>query len=405
MSGVDDAINAALADIDADVTLDIHNLLDGGKSASAIAHELIVPLNSVLAVQQQRRHATAAPQASPPSRPLAVVRPQGEPALTTPPPIPTDRTKPHIAILPASKLFADPAYQRPLDELRVSRMVAEFDPTLLGVLEVSERSDGRYALIDGQHRWAVAIQASDDDDTQLVCNVHRGLSPTDEARLFYEIDAKRRNLTGWDRWWARRGSGDPAVLAIEEVVAKHGLQVAAATKDGTVRATRACEWVVELGGLGLLDQALNVVLAGFGNTADALDGELIHGTAMVLHYYTRDEVELQRLVEQLQTIPPRQVKARAVALREAQKGTMPRLVAAVIIDRYNAGKGSKAEDFIVRVAAHSRPQKQAPGGKVERRRQAILEWAERHGRRSDRLTKEVVAAYDAATALTRQAAG
>lgn len=236
------------------------------------------------------------------------------------------------------------------DRWRVKRMVKNYDPTLLGVLEVSDRGGGRYAIIDGHHRWATVRKAHPDRTrAHVVCNVHTGLTPADEAQLFYEIDAGRRRLTGWDRWHARKGAGDPAVLAIEEVVKAHGLRIEEATRDGVVRATKACTDIVALGGLPLLDRALGIALVGFGNTADALDGAIIHGVANVLHHYKRDELDVDRLVTQMQAIPPRQVKARAMALREAQKGTQPKLVSCVLVDRYNAAPGRKLEDYAIRV--------------------------------------------------------
>jgi hypothetical protein len=52
------------------------------------------------------------------------------------------------------RLCAGPSYQRDLDPKRVNKMVNEFDHRLLGVLEVSVRADGRFAILDGQHGWS-----------------------------------------------------------------------------------------------------------------------------------------------------------------------------------------------------------------------------------------------------------
>jgi len=143
---------------------------------------------------------------------------------------------PYVTALACSKLFADPAYQRELDDARVQRMAKAYDPALVGVLEVSARDDGRFALVDGQHRWAMLRLAHPGRDrAPVVCNVHTGLTPESEARLFYEIDAKRRRLTGFDRWNARRGAGDPKVLDIERVAAGHGLEVTPVVGEAKLR--------------------------------------------------------------------------------------------------------------------------------------------------------------------------
>lgn len=271
--------------------------------------------------------------------------------------------QPYIAALHCDELFADPAYQRELDEARVKKMTKEYDPTLVGVLEVSARGGSRYAIIDGQHRWAMLTRARRDGGrAPVVCNVHTGLTVEDEARLFYEIDAKRRRLTGWDRWNARRGSGDPAVLDIERVAAEAGLNVGPSTVDGTLRCVSACEKVVRLGGLQLLEHTLAAVTGAYGKAADGLVAEIVHGTAHVLAYYDQGELDRPRLVGAMQGIAPRQVVARAAALREVSKGEMPRLVAAVLVDAYNREPGRNVDPFPQRVPARSRvrPGKHGP---------------------------------------------
>lgn len=285
--------------------------------------------------------------------------------------------QPYIAALRAGDLFADRAYQRNLDTTRVDHMSDEYDRTLLGVLEVSARANGQYAIIDGQHRWAVARKLCGDEE-HLVCQVHTGLTPGEEARLFLEIDSGRRNLTWWDRWRARRGQGDPNVLAIDEVLGRHGLQVNPAPADGNIRATKALETIVDdLGDLQMLDNVLIVLTSAFGLGFDTFDGGIMQGVALVLGHYDADELDTDRLIAQLRTIPPRQLRAEAVALREAHRGTVPRLCAAVIIERYNAGRGRNVEEFFTRVPSISKAG--AAFNRTRRERATIRRWAERNG--------------------------
>lgn len=70
-----------------DLTPDIVELLDAGKSAQAVAQELIVPLNDVLRIVEQRRHAAGVPTKAspPPSRPSLAVVPPTERAMTSTP--------------------------------------------------------------------------------------------------------------------------------------------------------------------------------------------------------------------------------------------------------------------------------------------------------------------------------
>jgi hypothetical protein len=63
------------------------------------------------------------------------------------------------------------------------------------VIEVSDRGSDeqpRYAIVDGQHRYAAAKLR--DPNAVLVANIHTGLTARDEAHLFYEIDADAPQL-------------------------------------------------------------------------------------------------------------------------------------------------------------------------------------------------------------------
>jgi hypothetical protein len=101
-------------------------------------------------------------------------------------------TAPYIDAILAELPFADPTYQRDLDPKRVTKMVSEFDQRLVGVLEVSARDDGRFAILDGQHRWAATCRAHPyGTHAHLACQIHTVLSVEEEARLYYELDTKR----------------------------------------------------------------------------------------------------------------------------------------------------------------------------------------------------------------------
>ncbi len=286
-----------------------------------------------------------------------------------------------ITALPASKLFVDSTYQRPRDDGRVARMVAAFDITQLGVLEVSERADGTYAVVEGQHRWhaaKIALAGPDGDaDPVLVCKVHRGLSVAQEAALFFQIDRGRKPLNYWDRYKSRRAAGEPLVAEIEACCARHGFVVDPGSRDGNIAATGALEKIMGLGDATLLDRTLSVIRAAFNTARDGVSAELLSGVALILANYDVDiELNQVRLVETLQDIAPRQIRARAVALREANRAELPRLVAAVIVDRYNARPGAKLEPLLTRLPATSRIF--GPSGRKTTELARVRRWARRN---------------------------
>jgi hypothetical protein len=116
----------------------------------------------------------------------------------------------------------------------------------------------------------------------------------------------------------------------------------------------------------------------YGPAFDAYDGALMQGLALVLGSYDLAELDLDRLVTQLADIPPRQLRARAASMREAHRGTLPRLCAAVIVERYNSARGSgRLEEFLTRVPSTT---KAGITYNLEKKQRAeIRRWAQRNG--------------------------
>ncbi|UIU47021.1 Lsr2 family protein [Microcystis phage MinS1] len=282
---------------------------------------------------------------------------------------------PFVTAVPIDRLFVDHAYQRELDERRVQRMVSAYDPALVGILEVAARGDGRFAILDGQHRWALYRDVTfDSDETpHMVCRVHPQLTLDSEARLYHQLNTTRKQLTGWDRWVARRTAGEQIVLDIEAAAERAGYRIAMTEGDNVIRSTRACENVVELGGIALLDSVLAVIRAAYRGDQTGVDAAIVHGLGHVLRAY-RDDLDHQRLVDALSGVLPRQLTARAAAVREIHHGTKDRLTGHVIVELYNSRPGRRVEAFFDRVKPLSKSK-----GAEARKNEAIREWAKREG--------------------------
>lgn len=264
-----------------------------------------------------------------------------------------DRPMPYIAALRAGDLTVDHAYQRDLDRARVRYMVNTWDPTMLGVLDVSDRgpdADPRYAIINGQHRREVAILADPRGiDVPLVCNVHRGLTVAEEAALFNQIDASTRRLSSWDRWRARSASGDPIVTNIERLVADHGMKISAGRINGYIGAVGALEHLHHLGGSQLVKGTLDALAASYGHEWAAYQAPIVSGVGLLLHYYP--DLAPDRLDAALTKSTPQQLRAQAVAYRDIVPGILYRLVAQILINRINGGRGLKLADIRDQVPA------------------------------------------------------
>jgi hypothetical protein len=253
----------------------------------------------------------------------------------------TKTNAPYVLAIPVTDVFVDHSYQRPLDRKRAEHMAATFDQRLLGIIEVSDRGEGqhpRYAVIEGQHRWAALTLR--EPRGAVAARVHTGLTLAEKARLFHDIDTHRRRLSTWDRWKARRAQREAAVTAIEATAARIGLRVDDAPKDGNVRCTSTLEKIARSrGGHALLKDSLQLLHDTWGQQQAVYDAALVAGTALFLDEFGDQETfECEHLVDALIDLPPNKVGFFA---REKKAngnhggGALPKFVALFFAERYN----------------------------------------------------------------------
>lgn len=256
-----------------------------------------------------------------------------------------------IDALCVGEMFVDETYQRPVQLARARAMAVDWDRRLAGVIVVSDRGAAaapRYAVIDGQHRVAGARLR--DPSSLLVAIVHEGLSVADEARLFDRLNRERRRPSTWDHWRARKSSGDPAVLAIEEVVTGLGLRIDPATCEGNVRCTATLEKLAALGGTELVASTLKLISDVWDLRVDAYDAPVVHAVGLIQHHL-RDRVDPHRLTDTLMGVVPLALKTQAAALGETLTGTAGVRMAVTIMVLYN--KNRRVPGRAVLVSARS----------------------------------------------------
>ena len=73
----------------------------------------------------------------------------------------------------SGKLTSGLPYQRPVDEKEVDRLIREWDDRLLDPVTVSFR-DGRFYVVDGQHRISAMRKMNGGREVMVVCKVYNG---------------------------------------------------------------------------------------------------------------------------------------------------------------------------------------------------------------------------------------
>jgi len=97
-------------------------------------------------------------------------------------------------VISTARLTSGLPYQQPISEKKVENLVREWDDRLLTPLTVSFR-DGKFNVVDGQHRIAAMRKMNNGENVMVPCLVYSGLTYEQEAELCYRIDQSKGRLS------------------------------------------------------------------------------------------------------------------------------------------------------------------------------------------------------------------
>lgn len=206
--------------------------------------------------------------------------------------------------VPISLMFVAP-YQRPIGETQIARMLRSgFNARKLGIITLSLRNSGRYAILDGNHRTRIAVNHG---FTEMLSRVFIDLSYEEEAELFEALNTIKAP-GALDRFRARLEYREPRAVAIQTDLGTFGLRIAVqngGNQTGIVTCVAALDKLyIERGPLEF-NEVLNVITQAWGiEDPTAWTGRIVDGFRMFWSRY-RDLIEFQRLVLQLRNCTPR----------------------------------------------------------------------------------------------------
>jgi hypothetical protein len=246
-------------------------------------------------------------------------------------------------------LLIDPAYQRELDEPRVDAMAKKFDESRIGVPVVSLRKDGKFYVLDGQHRSESARRAGL-GDLKIMCEVHNGLSQAEEAELFLKLNNGRKTVQAFDKYRARMTANDPVAVEFTRIVNSLGLRIGQGQGKNTINAVLAIESAHRRN--RNLELTLSVLKRWGGGGQDFFEGALLKDMSCFLADYS--ECDVQWLVDKLARVDVGRTTVKIKALHDSIKNR--RLAAnSVFCEIYNHRRGKKdlllAVDSMVRARA------------------------------------------------------
>lgn len=260
-------------------------------------------------------------------------------------------TKKRYMQIPVGQLHVDPNLdaQRIYQPTWAGKLKKMWDRDVLLVATVSQRPDGRYYLIDGQHSTKVA-QEVEGPDFLRDCMVYEGLSIEMEARLFLAANRDRKPVKPYDNFNVAITAKDPLATRVREEVRACGLDVAPGTSANRVGAVQA---LMAIGARreGLIVKVLQTAEQAWGRESASWDAMMLRALGMVIHE-NWDRVDFKRMVKTLERQSVGRWKGIAISGTTAGGGSSSRStpLAGHIVTAYN---GRLGRDKILTLAAAS----------------------------------------------------
>jgi hypothetical protein len=254
--------------------------------------------------------------------------------------------------LPVSELLIDPVYQRSLNRERVGRIVKSFNPRQFGYLKVSHRN-GKYYVIDGQHRLAAARILG---YTSLPCNVCEGLNQQAEAEDFRIQQDNMSRIHTRDRFKAAIAAEDEESLRISKILSEYGYTLQgfgiSAQSENCIGSISTLQRIVRSSpdGFKILDLTLYLIKMTWDNQNKASHGFVLGGTAAFVKRFVNNDFNYENFVKQLSG------ELTAIAANyEAEKydhhiksaNRLDKLFSNLLAKQYNKGLASRSKQRLV----------------------------------------------------------
>ncbi len=220
-----------------------------------------------------------------------------------------------VSHLSSAVLISGLPYQRRVSQRHVNKLIRHWDSRYLLPLVVSLR-DGKYYLIDGQHRLAAMRKMNGGKDVMLPCVIHTGLTYAREAEMYVELDKAKGHVKLVNAIKAKLESGsDAAMLDIDKRIDEAGFTWALDKPTGAAYEIIPTQPIIRayknLGGPGF-SRMLGLLAGTWHGSQASLRTEMFYGLALFLKTYEM-EIDDQAFVRRLSAADPFDILQRARA--------------------------------------------------------------------------------------------
>lgn len=251
-------------------------------------------------------------------------------------------------IIPIRLLVVDDAYQRSVNESRARRYAVDWSQALAGLVTVSARMDGTYAILDGQHRARAAqIRGLD----EVWAEVFFDLTPELEAQVFRQRNSQRVATNSLDDFRAAVAMKDLRALDIQAVLAEHGLRISA--ESSNPRAWACISALFDIQAVGALNEAINLIRIAWPEVPRSKERSVVLAVGAIAYSF-KGKIDIERWKRRMETAPLTGWMSEAKSLRISLKGREADHLARTMIRHYDSGLQIKLGEENLRTVRASR---------------------------------------------------
>lgn len=245
--------------------------------------------------------------------------------------------RPALEWVAVGLIDVDSNYQREIRPALVDRILKRFSWAKFGALVLARKEDGRFNVIEGQHRWKAADLHPDVDEVPAV--ILPQAATADEAGNFLAINRDRMAVTSVEQYWAGLTAGDPSAAAVSRVLQSAGCDVVPSQGyyrphlTNSIGAVRRC---LERYGDEPTKRALLTIRSAWPNEAQALRGTLITALSRIIR--NNPGIVDADLVAALRPQSIARLTAHAEAFRKLSGGSSETAITKAVVEVYNKGK-------------------------------------------------------------------
>lgn len=208
-----------------------------------------------------------------------------------------------------------------------------------GNIIVSLRDDGRFAILDGGHRWTKSRKMYG-DDAKIPAQIFIDLSVEEEADLWTGYNRARKKTTPAEDFRADLAKRDLEALSVQAILDRLGLHFhgKGEPRDNAIEGIETTRRIYRDYGANSLTMILTILRDSMGTGQGAIQSAVMLGlNAFLLRYIDSPRFDRAHLEATLATHSPAQIKAKGAEIRAAiGTGNTASTIGMAIHQFYNA---------------------------------------------------------------------